>query len=159
MVAANMIQTLGLYSYLLPIIHFGLHDIVPLRWWPTLWSWASSSSAPTWMCVYIYIYIYTYSVCVYIYIYIYTHICVICVCIYIYIYIWGFMDTCMTTQHIALTPREKHLRHLFPLGVVVRFRAAFAEHITLRPYGQQLLKLFCSWDGNNLEHTLSSYFG
>ena len=28
----------------------------------------------------------------------------------------------------------------FPLGVVVRFRSAFAENITLRPYGQQLQK-------------------
>ena len=33
-----------------------------------------------------------------------------------------------------------------PLGGVVRFRAVFAEHIPLRPYGQQLLKLFCAWD-------------
>ena len=33
---------------------------------------------------------------------------------------------------------------LFPkfvsLGIVVRFRTVVAEHITLRPYGQQLLK-------------------
>ena len=46
----------------------------------------------------------------------------------------------------CLTPREeqllKFLPMCFPLGVVFRFPAAFAEHITLRPYGQQLLKLF-----------------
>ena len=28
----------------------------------------------------------------------------------------------------------------FPFGVVFRFRAVFAEHITLRPYREQLLK-------------------
>ena len=52
------------------------------------------------------------------------------------------------------------LPKLFPLGVVVlRFRAVFAEHITLRPYGQSLLKLFCSWDRKSLEHKLSLYVG
>ena len=60
----------------------------------------------------------------------------------------------MTTQHIALTPRERKLPKLFqkfcPLGVVVRFRAVFTENISLRPYGQQLLKLFCSWDRKKL---------
>ena len=30
---------------------------------------------------------------------------------------------------------------LSPLGVVVRFRSVFAEHVTRRPYGQQLLKV------------------
>ena len=45
----------------------------------------------------------------------------------------------------------KFLPMLFPLGVVGRFRVDFAEHVTLRPYGQQLLKLFCSRDGESLE--------
>ena len=40
----------------------------------------------------------------------------------------------------------------FPLGVVVRFRTAFAEHVTLRPYGQQHLK-FCSRERKSLENT------
>ena len=40
-----------------------------------------------------------------------------------------------------------------------RFRAVVTGNVTLRPYGQQLLKLFCSWDRKSLEHTLSSYFG
>ena len=44
----------------------------------------------------------------------------------------------------------------FPLGVVVRFRTVVAENITQRPYGQQLLKLFCSWDRKNLEHVVVS---
>ena len=68
----------------------------------------------------------------------------------------------LTTQNMA-EPLEKKLPmilpKLFPLGVVVRFRAAVAENITLRPYGRQLLKLFCSMDRKSLEHTLSSYFG
>ena len=66
----------------------------------------------------------------------------------------------MTTQTVALTPREqqfpKGLPMCFPLGVVVRFRAVVAGNITLRPYRQQLLKLFCSWGTKSLEHTLSS---
>ena len=41
---------------------------------------------------------------------------------------------------------------LFALGVVVRFRAVLAENIILGPYGQQLLKLTCSWDRKSLEH-------
>ena len=75
------------------------------------------------------------------------------VAIYIYIYIYVF----------ALTPREKQLPKflpiVFPVGVVVRFRKVVAENITLRPYGQHLLKLFCPWDRKSLEHTVSSYFG
>ena len=67
----------------------------------------------------------------------------------------------MTTQNVALIPRDqtntKFVLMLFSLGVVVRFRALVAEHIILRPYGQQLLELFCSWDRKSLEHTLSSY--
>ena len=70
----------------------------------------------------------------------------------------------MTTQNIALTPREQKLPMLFPLGVVVRFRSAFTvaftRNMTPRPSGQQLLKLFWSWVRRSLEHTLlSSYFG
>ena len=47
--------------------------------------------------------------------------------------------------------KKNDFRNLFrcfvcPVGVVVRFRAVVAENITLRPYGQQLLKLFWSWD-------------
>ena len=33
-----------------------------------------------------------------------------------------------------------------PVGVAARFRLVFAENTVLRPYGQQPLKLFCSWD-------------
>ena len=55
--------------------------------------------------------------------------------------------------------KTKLLPKFCPLGVVVRFRAAVSENITLRPYGQQLLMYFCSWDRKSLEHTLSSYFG
>ena len=33
---------------------------------------------------------------------------------------------------------------------LLRFRAAAAENITLRPYGQQLLKLVCFWDREKL---------
>ena len=68
-------------------------------------------------------------------------------CVYIYIYI----------LLVILIP--EFLPKFFPLGVVVRFRSVFAEHIILRPNGQQLLKLFCSWDRKSLEHTLSSHFG
>ena len=42
----------------------------------------------------------------------------------------------LTTQDFALTPIEKTsevLPNLFPLRVVVRFRAVLTEHITLRP--------------------------
>ena len=43
-------------------------------------------------------------------------------------------------------PYIKQLTKFFPkflpLGVVDRFWAAFTDHITLRPYGQQLLKFF-----------------
>ena len=69
----------------------------------------------------------------------------------------------MTTQSVALTPREKRnmmytyiyiyiyiFPKFFPLGVVIRLRAMFAENITLRPSGQQLLKLLCSWDSKTL---------
>ena len=60
----------------------------------------------------------------------------------------------LTTQNIALTPRENNFRCFFrsvcPLGVVVKFRAVFAETITRRPYGQQLLKCFCPWDKKKL---------
>ena len=60
-------------------------------------------------------------------------------------------------------PLEKNslrcfFRSVCPLGVVVRFRAVFTEHIALWPYGQQFLKFFCSWDRKSLEHTSSSYF-
>ena len=51
----------------------------------------------------------------------------------------------LTAQNIALTLREKSFEvsfDVFPLGVVVRFRAVVAENITQRPYGQQFLKLF-----------------
>ena len=47
---------------------------------------------------------------------------------------------------------------VLPLGVVVWFRASVTENITLRPYGQRLLKLFCSWGRKSLEHKLSSHF-
>ena len=65
----------------------------------------------------------------------------------------------MTTQSLALTPRKKtqkttnpkFLPMCFSLGVVVRCRSVFTEYITLRPYGQRLLKLFCSWDRKKLE--------
>ena len=48
-----------------------------------------------------------------------------------------------TTQNLALTPRGKQASEVlfpncFPLGVVVRFRSVFTEHITLRPYEQLL---------------------
>ena len=80
-----------------------------------------------------------------------------------YICAASFVVSCLATQNIALTPREQNIRSFFwsvcSLGHVVRFRAAFAEHIPLRPYGQQLLKFFCSWDRTSLEHTLSSYSG
>ena len=62
----------------------------------------------------------------------------------------------MTTQHFALTPREQTTKFIlfFPLGVVVRFRAVFTGNITLRPYGQKLLKWFRSWDRKSLEHVV-----
>ena len=53
-------------------------------------------------------------------------------------------------------PRQKlpkYLPKFFPLGVVVRFRAVFTESLTVRPYGQQLLKFFRSWDRKVLQHT------
>ena len=63
-----------------------------------------------------------------------------------------------TTRDFALTCRENNfrsfLRCVFPLGVVVRCRYVFAENLTLRPYGQQLLKFFCSWDRKSLEHVV-----
>ena len=50
----------------------------------------------------------------------------------------------MTTPNVALTPRiesfRSFFRWLFPLGIVVSAQAVFAEHIILRPCGQQLLK-------------------
>ena len=46
-----------------------------------------------------------------------------------------------------------------PLGVVVRFQAVVAEQITLRPYGQQLLKLFCSWDRKKLNTSCRRMLG
>ena len=96
----------------------------------------------------------------------------------------------LTAQSLALTLED--IQGLFqtfvPLGVVVRLRSVVAEDVTLRLYGQQLLKCFCSWDGYyyyyyfyyyyyycywlllslllvvlllslSLEHTLSSYLG
>ena len=117
--------------------------------------------------IYIYIYVSTYVVYVYVYIYIYVYkddypnYC-------------RSLDACpdafpmhtpthtpmqwsglrsghiVTPQNLALTPWEKRLPEFlpkfFPLGVAVRFRAILAGNITLRPYGQQLLKLFCSRD-------------
>ena len=55
----------------------------------------------------------------------------------------------LIAQKLTLTPESqtipKFLPKLFPSRVVLRFRSVSIEHITLRPSGQQPLKLFCSW--------------
>ena len=102
----------------------------------------------------------------------------VCVYIYIYIHMPARKDhtvDLLFTLDIVLTfnvPRRETTSgerlpevpsevssEVFPLGVVFRFRSVFTEHITLRPYGQQLLKFVCSWYRNNSESALSSWFG
>ena len=85
-------------------------------------------------------------------IYIYIHMYV-CMCVYIYIYKWP-KTLPPPLEKITSEASSK----VFPLGGVVRFRAVVAEHVTLRPCGQQLLKLFCSWDRESLEHTCTITF-
>ena len=88
------------------------------------------------MCMYVYMY-----VCMYIYIYIHTYIHTLKL---IRLEVHAWVEQKLTTQYFALektTSKVCFSKH-FILMVVVRLRAVFAENITLRPYGQQLLKLF-----------------
>ena len=69
---------------------------------------------------------------------------------------WNWRSACRTLDYPKCCPNplikqlQKFLPMFFTLGVVVRFRAVFAGNITLRPFGQQLLMFFCSWDGKKL---------
>ena len=126
-----------------------------------LWRFSSGAPLPglTTQDVYIYIYIYIY-ICIYIYIYVvyvFIYLCMYNMYVYIYIYMYKLLHPraetlsapFFTTQSFALTHRKTHPKFLpicSPLGVAFRFRALVAENITQRPYGQQLLKCFCSWD-------------
>ena len=125
------------------------------------------------MCIYIYIGICIYArVYIYIYIYIHTYIhtyiyiymfCVrvrfivvfvvdLYVCLRLFVLPRVRLNstpsfqckTCLSGPRPTLEKRHpKFIPRLFPFGVVVRCRAVVAGNITLRPYGEQLLKLFC----------------